>query len=57
MGGVVVAAIGFTAGKILPSVVSDDAMGQAIFNKTVEDAVDGHPVHSLFQFGRNTVVT
>jgi len=56
VGGVVMATARLATGKILPSVVSYDAMGQAILNETVEDAIDGYPVHPLLQFGRDAIV-
>jgi hypothetical protein len=54
--GVIVATVYFTASEILPAVVSNDPVRQAVFDKTVEDAVDGHPVHLLLQFCGDTIM-
>jgi len=56
MSGVIVATVYLAASKILPPVVRYYTVSQAIFYKTVENTIDGYPVHLFLQFCRNTIV-
>jgi hypothetical protein len=52
----VVATVCLTTGEVLSAVIRDDPVSEPIFDEAVEDAVDGHPIHLLFQLCRDAVV-
>ncbi|MFT6514156.1 MAG: hypothetical protein ACJAX1_002738 [Neolewinella sp.] len=56
VGGVVMPTVHLTTSKVLPTVIRNNPMGQPILYEAVENAVNGHPIHWLFQLCRNPVV-